>query len=76
MDGSIFELLFSKEFGLILAGILASMLGMLLPIYVAAFRKHKSYLAICFFSLTFGWTGIGWLVALIWSGTGNVEVTA
>jgi hypothetical protein len=42
-----------------------------LPTIVALSRGHLSALAIFFLDLFLGWTLIGWLVALIWSSTGN-----
>ena len=42
-----------------------------LPTIVALGRGHLSALAIFFLDLFLGWTLIGWLVALIWSCTGN-----
>ena len=42
-----------------------------LPTVVALIRGHLSALAIFLLNLFFGWTLIGWLIALIWSCTGN-----
>ena len=42
-----------------------------LPTIVALSRGHLSALAIFFLNLFFGWSLIGWLVAFIWSCTGN-----
>jgi hypothetical protein len=42
-----------------------------LPSLIAFLRGHLSAIAILITNLVFGWTGIGWLVALIWSFTGN-----
>ena len=42
-----------------------------LPTIIASFRKHKSVLAIGLVNLLFGWTGIGYLWALIWSLSDN-----
>jgi hypothetical protein len=42
-----------------------------LPTIVALSRGHLSALAIFLLDLFLGWTLIGWLVALIWSCTGN-----
>ncbi len=39
------------------------------PSTIAENRKHHNYLAILFTNLFLGWTIIGWVVALIWSGT-------
>jgi hypothetical protein len=47
-------------------------IGLLLyffPTFIAVLRKHASALAIFAFNLFFGWTGLGWVAALIWSLT-------
>jgi hypothetical protein len=57
-DGNIFP-------GLIMLGI---MLGAyFLPTILAAIREHPNVVAIGLLNLLVGWTGIGWLAALIWS---------
>jgi Superinfection immunity protein len=42
-----------------------------LPTVIALSRGHLSGLAIFLLNLFLGWTLIGWLIALIWSFTGN-----
>jgi hypothetical protein len=42
-----------------------------LPTIIALARGHLSALAIFFLNLFLGWTMICWLIALIWSCTGN-----
>jgi hypothetical protein len=42
-----------------------------LPTIVALSRGHLSALAIFFLNLLLGWTLIGWLIAFVWSCTGN-----
>ena len=44
-----------------------------LPAINAASRKHCSRGAIFLLNLVLGWTVVGWLWAVIWSATGNVE---
>ena len=44
-----------------------------LPTVVALIRGHLSALAIFFLNLFLGWTLIGWIIALIWSCTGNTS---
>lgn len=44
-----------------------------LPLAIAYNRDHRSYNAIGVVNFLFGWTVIGWLWALIWSLTGNIE---
>lgn len=45
------------------------------PAFVAAVRGHRSTLAIGAVCLFFGWTVVGWLLALVWSlaATGRPE---
>jgi Superinfection immunity protein len=45
----------------------------LLPSLIAALRGHLDAAAIFVLNLVLGWTGLGWLVALIWSLTGNTR---
>lgn len=42
-----------------------------LPTIIAMRREHHSMYAIAFVNTALGWTGIGWLWALIWSLTGT-----
>lgn len=44
-----------------------------LPSIVAKSRRHKDGSAIFMTNLLAGWTGLGWLIAFVWSFTGNVE---
>lgn len=41
----------------------------LIPTLIAYRRNHPSKLAISLVNLLLGWSGIGWIVALIWSAT-------
>jgi len=47
-----------------------------LPVLVAYSRKHRSAMAIGFLNVFLGWTLLGWLIAMVWSLTGNVEEKA
>ena len=38
-----------------------------LPLFIAIAGDHKNRIAICLFNLFLGWTGLGWLGALIWA---------
>lgn len=38
-----------------------------LPAYIAYKRKSRHFLAIAILDLALGWTGLGWLAALIWA---------
>lgn len=61
------------------AVILATMFGLfiyLLPAFIAYQRWHSSRAAILILNVFLGWSVIGWLGALIWSGTGNRSVSA
>lgn len=44
-----------------------------LPWIIAKNRGHRSSLAIFWTLVFFGWTLIGWLLAFIWSCTGNTD---
>ncbi len=37
------------------------------PTVVASLRNHRNVLAIAIVNLLFGWSCIGWVVALIWA---------
>ena len=39
----------------------------LLPSLISFLRRNKNYPAIFLLNLLLGWTGIGWVVALVWS---------
>ena len=45
-----------------------------IPAIVAYERLHVSRLAILMTNILFGWTFLGWAVALIWACTANVEI--
>jgi Domain of unknown function (DUF4352)/Superinfection immunity protein len=51
--------------------IIFALLIYFLPTSLAAFRQRKSFRSILVVNLLAGWTGIGWLVALIWSLVGK-----
>lgn len=58
--------------------VIAEVSGILIVIYflptvIAASRGHLSTVAIFALNLIFGWTLFGWLVAFIWSLTGNTK---
>ena len=58
------DLTFS-DFGLIMLCITIYFL----PFFIAIVRDHKNRIAICLLNLFLGWTGLGWLGALIWAVT-------
>jgi hypothetical protein len=41
----------------------------LLPAIVAGVRHHHQRMAIGVLTLLGGWTGLGWLIALVWAST-------
>jgi Superinfection immunity protein len=51
--------------------LIAATLIYFLPTIIALVRGHLSGLAIFLLNLFLGWTLLGWIIALIWSCTGN-----
>ncbi|HFN4168276.1 superinfection immunity protein [Enterobacter hormaechei] len=47
----------------------------LLPALIASIRSHKNSTAIWVLTVILGWTGLGWVVALIWSFTNQNDRT-
>jgi ABC-type transport system involved in cytochrome c biogenesis permease component len=47
-----------------------------LPTIIAFFRGHLSAWAIFALNLLLGWTALGWIVAIVWSLTGNTRKNA
>lgn len=43
--------------------------GYLLPWIIALFTQHKNATPILVSSIFFNWTGVGWVINLIWSLT-------
>ena len=54
---------------------LGGLLFTLIPAMNAMLRGHNNTLAIAAVALFLGWTGIGWIVALIWSFTNDTKHT-
>ncbi|WP_339739747.1 superinfection immunity protein [uncultured Maricaulis sp.] len=50
-------------------GAIAFLIIGFMPTLIALLRGHDNSFAIFLTNLLLGWTGIGWLVALIWSFT-------
>ena len=44
-----------------------------IPTFIAYSRRHVNRGAILLLNLLLGWTFLGWVGALIWSATSNVE---
>ena len=45
----------------------------MLPVIIAVSRRHKNTLAISVCCIVGAWTGVLWLVALVWSFTNDVN---
>jgi hypothetical protein len=48
----------------------------LIPSIVAVFRRHRNALAIFAANVLLGWTGMAWVIVLIWSLTYNIKPAA
>lgn len=57
-------------------GVVGFIAAYFLPLIIGGIRKHRSILAIGFLNLILGWTVLGWLIAMVWSLTGNVREEA
>ena len=44
-----------------------------IPAIVASVRHHRNRMAITVLNIFLGWTLIGWVVALVWASTADVE---
>ena len=47
----------------------------LLPVLIASTRKHNNFGYILMLNLFAGWTGIGWIIAAVWSMSDNIEAS-
>ena len=54
----------TKAFGLI---IIVAVIAYFIPFYIALIRNHYRKALIFLLNLIFGWSGIGWIVLLIYS---------
>ncbi|MFU8814618.1 MAG: superinfection immunity protein [Pseudomonadales bacterium] len=45
----------------------------MIPSIIAYSRRHQSRMAIVAVNVLLGWSLLGWIVAFVWSLTGNVE---
>jgi hypothetical protein len=64
--------MFSAGFSAALSALLflSSAYSFFLPTIIAMARHHRNKLAIFLVNLLLGWTGVGWLAALIWALVG------
>jgi type VI protein secretion system component VasK len=69
------DIIEDTSFGLLVVWLAITIAIYFLPNWMAMVRKHHQGTAIFVTNLLLGWTGIGWLVALIWSFTA-VQVKA
>lgn len=53
--------------------ILAYIAAYFIPVIIAAMRGHRSAGSIAVITLFLGWTVLGWVVALAWAFSGNVN---
>jgi len=60
-----FDWFFGSVFGII--GFVFTLAILFLPTIIAVARHHRNALAIFLVNFLLGWTGIGWIVALVWS---------
>lgn len=51
----------------------ASFFIYILPMMVAFYRRHENYTAIFLINLLLGWTGIVWVVCLVWAFVGSAK---
>ena len=51
----------------VLVGLLIVACLYFLPSVIAAFRNHPKLAAIFMYNLLLGWTGLGWVVVLVWA---------
>jgi hypothetical protein len=52
-----------------LAGIAFSLALLFLPTLIATSRRHPNVLPIFLVNVFFGWTFVGWVIALVWAST-------
>ncbi len=57
----------------VIIGIILCVTLVLLPTGVALIRRHNNFIPILLVNVILGITGIGWVIALIWSFTSNVK---
>jgi hypothetical protein len=48
-------------------------IGYFIPTVIASSRSHNNCAPIFLVNMIFGWTFLGWFIALIWAFTSNVN---
>ena len=43
------------------------------PAIVASYRRHRNRMAITVLNIFLGWTLLGWIAALVWASTADIE---
>lgn len=61
------------DFLLLMAVLLVAGLLYFLPTLIAAKRNHRNLASIAIVNVFLGWSLLGWIVALAWSFSSNVE---
>lgn len=57
----------------VIIGVLLLLTLYLIPTGIALIRRHNNFIPILLVNLIFGFTILGWVVALIWAFTSNVK---
>ncbi len=73
MVESLFVLMFYFMLFWIIMGVFVALALYFLPLIIAAARKHNQILPITLITIFLGWTFLGWLVAIIWSFSPDVQ---
>ena len=60
-------------FGFDLGSIVFWLILYTLPWYIASWRYHRNKWPIAVINILFGWSFIGWGVALVWALSGNTD---
>lgn len=58
--------------GVVLLILVAGLLYFM-PTFVATYRSHRNMAPIFMTNLLLGWSGLGWIAALVWSLTDNTD---
>lgn len=61
------------EFAIVIPVVLIGVSLYLVPTIISGIRQHRNANAILIVNLFLGWSFIGWVAALVWAMTDNVE---